>query len=397
MANKRGLSDVITNVLIILVVIVAVGIIAGFLFPLLKGTTDKSQNANDCLTIDTLVKKCEFVSNGANGFNVNVIVSRGAGKSEISEAKVILDKEDGATNITNLANPQNLAEYVSLSHQLNGINFKPSYASVAVKVSGLRNACDASEKVKCKILTQSIEGGSGGSEGGLGGGTTTGNDLSNTYNLPQGSWITAFPSGLKQSATSLSKIFTNPNPPNGFSIRFYDNASSSRTNTYLINSWGGNSESEAIASINKGQAFTMTVPSEQSYVFTVSGRPQVPIALDISNDFTTSGGIFIRYQPRLRQTFGLYCLNGYQYTARKVLEEINTIRAGIPCSSINQYNLISTSSMIFSLSQTGNGYNINPWMVYEITGCGLPSSPSRGVSMSGNNLVIHSWTPKCAN
>ena len=169
--NKKGLSDVITNVLIILLVIVSIGMIAAFLVPLLKGTTDKAQGANTCLTIDVLAKKCEVAQNGANDYNVSVLISRGVGKTEISEAKVILEKEDGSSNITNFANPSSLTEYASLSHSLARINFKPKSASVAVKLKGANNACETSERVSCKIVSSVA---AGGSTGGGGGGTPPG-------------------------------------------------------------------------------------------------------------------------------------------------------------------------------------------------------------------------------
>lgn len=161
MVNKKGLSDVITTVLIIVIVIVAIGMIAAFLVPLLKGTTDKAQGVNTCLTIDVLAKKCEVAQNGANDFNVSVLISRGVGKTEISEAKIILEKDDGSSNITNFANPSSLTEYATVSHSLARTNFKPKFASVAVKLSGANSACDASEEIECKMVS-SVSAGAGG-------------------------------------------------------------------------------------------------------------------------------------------------------------------------------------------------------------------------------------------
>ncbi|MDO8564340.1 MAG: LamG domain-containing protein [Nanoarchaeota archaeon] len=155
--NKKGLSDVITNVLIILLVIVAVGVIAAFLIPLLKGTTDKSANLNTCLTQEVLVKKCEVAMNGINDYNVSVIVSRGVGKGEIGEASIVLNKADGSSSLTKLTSPGSLVEYASVSH-FNRTNFKPSFASVAIKLKDVSNACEASEKVACKMVS-SVAGG----------------------------------------------------------------------------------------------------------------------------------------------------------------------------------------------------------------------------------------------
>ncbi|MEK6889995.1 MAG: hypothetical protein AABX35_02295, partial [Nanoarchaeota archaeon] len=154
--DKKGLSDVITNVLIILLVIVAVGIIAAFLFPLLRGTTGQAGEGSSCLTVDVLVKKCEIVQSGSGFFgplyNANVLLSRGVGKSEIVEANIILENNDKSNNITKISSPGSLVEYATISQTVTGVNFKPKSASVAVKLNGARNACSESSKVECKLV-----------------------------------------------------------------------------------------------------------------------------------------------------------------------------------------------------------------------------------------------------
>ena len=76
--NKKGLSDVITNVLIILIVIVSVGIIAAFIFPLLKNSTSTAGEGVSCLSVDISPVSCTYLQFSANSYNANVSIKRGS-------------------------------------------------------------------------------------------------------------------------------------------------------------------------------------------------------------------------------------------------------------------------------------------------------------------------------
>src|SRR3989338_9280898 len=94
--NKRGLSDVITNVLIILLVIIAVGIVAAFVFPLLRGSVNQAGEAQQCLGVDLSATKCINYNNTVSNFS-DISIQRGAGNYKIGSALVIFSKSDGTT------------------------------------------------------------------------------------------------------------------------------------------------------------------------------------------------------------------------------------------------------------------------------------------------------------
>jgi hypothetical protein len=92
MVNKKGMSDVVTNVLIILLVIVAVGILWAFLQPLFTKSGTKLQQAQACLDITLEPVKCVVSGNDAN-----VTVKRNEKVANLVEMRLVFTKGDGST------------------------------------------------------------------------------------------------------------------------------------------------------------------------------------------------------------------------------------------------------------------------------------------------------------
>lgn len=83
--QKKGLSDIVTNVLIILLVLVAVGIIWAFLNPTIRTGAGQLGGVSDCLTIQLEPISC--VSNGLTSTQVKF--ERGAGSGTLKSVKFV--------------------------------------------------------------------------------------------------------------------------------------------------------------------------------------------------------------------------------------------------------------------------------------------------------------------
>lgn len=97
--TKKGLSDIVTNVLIILLVLVAVGIIWLFLRPTVS-SVGNVQGSTDCLTIDVQPVSCT----GGN----TVTIKRNAGVGALRGIVVV-----STDPTTQAATPTTLAETTS--------------------------------------------------------------------------------------------------------------------------------------------------------------------------------------------------------------------------------------------------------------------------------------------
>lgn len=92
--NKKGVSEVVANVLIILLVIVGVAVI----WQVVKPTLDKgasSIKATDCLDLSL-----EAVSCNLNPVTGKVIVQRGAGPGTLTDLKLIFENAVGVRYIS---------------------------------------------------------------------------------------------------------------------------------------------------------------------------------------------------------------------------------------------------------------------------------------------------------
>jgi len=86
MNNKKGISDVVTTVLIVLLSLVAVAIVWSFLSPLITKSGTQISQTQACLSASLEVASCKV----ASGTLYNVTVHRNAGAADVEEMKLKL-------------------------------------------------------------------------------------------------------------------------------------------------------------------------------------------------------------------------------------------------------------------------------------------------------------------
>ena len=85
MFNKKGLSSVVANVLIVLLAVAAVGILMAIILPTLQDSSDEIQARTECQMMNLEITSCS----GASG---KVVVSRGTGgPDEIDGVRIIVE------------------------------------------------------------------------------------------------------------------------------------------------------------------------------------------------------------------------------------------------------------------------------------------------------------------
>ena len=92
MKNTKGLSGVITTLIIILLVIAAIGIIWAVVNPFIKGSGDDIASQTDCMALDIRIDRA--VCN-ATGDACSITLKRGSGGKEITGVKLLFYNELG--------------------------------------------------------------------------------------------------------------------------------------------------------------------------------------------------------------------------------------------------------------------------------------------------------------
>jgi flagellin-like protein len=95
MKNKKGLSGVVTTLILVLLVLAAVGIIWVVISGIIDEGTQSATISSKCLEVEVKPTK---VGCDAGRDNCNVTVTRSAGGEEIAGIKLIFSKEGGESN-----------------------------------------------------------------------------------------------------------------------------------------------------------------------------------------------------------------------------------------------------------------------------------------------------------
>lgn len=145
--KRRGLSDVVTTVLIILLVLAAVAIIWGYL----RGALEQSgsQITGACLTLDLKPLSCNV---SANGLSATVRYGRNSGEATLSNVTLVFADSTGATKSNFSAPTPNALETKVYTVDGFTATTKPVSVSVAGTViteSGDSKQCDRTAVVQC--------------------------------------------------------------------------------------------------------------------------------------------------------------------------------------------------------------------------------------------------------
>jgi FlaG/FlaF family flagellin (archaellin) len=148
MLNKKGLSGVVTTVLIVLIGLAAVGIIAGFLLPAVQESS--SQISSSCFQIALTPSGCSI--DPVSG-EVTVNVKRGPGSSSLEELRFVLTSAAGESEVsTQATTDDDLAELQTKAFTVTPTTVTPESVGVAPVVTneaGEGKLCPESVKVSC--------------------------------------------------------------------------------------------------------------------------------------------------------------------------------------------------------------------------------------------------------
>ncbi len=142
--NKKGLSDVITNVLIIVLVIASIVILWSFLRPTIQKGAESTETAQ-CFQIDLLPVGCTNIA----GNLADVSYKWNSGSADVSNVKLVLVKEDGSSTSIDGDVPDQLATIVVAGVDFGGVPKEFGVAPVIRTSSGSEITCPQTQAVQC--------------------------------------------------------------------------------------------------------------------------------------------------------------------------------------------------------------------------------------------------------
>ncbi len=163
---KRGLSSVVSNTLMVLIVIVAVGIVWFLVIKTTKSTTN--QISNDCLTLNLAPLSCTIDTTNPNTPQINLIVQRKTGQGNLSGIRILLENQQETAvfsqqPINTLINELATQSYVLTTNDFNtlGKNINPFISQGQIKFNvaaeSQNKVCNPSpQQIICSLTTTQI-------------------------------------------------------------------------------------------------------------------------------------------------------------------------------------------------------------------------------------------------
>lgn len=144
MYSKKGLSDVITTVLIILLALAAVVIIWQFIKPAIENTGPEIQCRTKCVSVTVSPASC--IKNANGNYNVTV---KNDGSDPIKSTKLILVNSNAETNVTEGGALTAFGTNAVNNFYFAGGAKEFKVAPVVALDDGTSCTCDASKAIPC--------------------------------------------------------------------------------------------------------------------------------------------------------------------------------------------------------------------------------------------------------
>lgn len=148
--NKRGLSGVVTVILIILLVLVAIGIIWSAIRPPIQETGDRL--SGDCLTLNVEAVSCK--PNGVNPNAWDVTFRRNAGAGSLTGIKLIFTDDSGADAGTTFISPTDGGALTELATQT--MTVTPTGLSGAINFNVAALIQPGETPITCEVTNQPV-------------------------------------------------------------------------------------------------------------------------------------------------------------------------------------------------------------------------------------------------
>lgn len=138
--EKKGLSTVITTVLIILIVLVAIAIVWAFINPVIKNSSEKAGSvAETCYSLTLEPERCKYLPGNGALTPVSVRVERKSGTSNYQGLTFIFS--DSVQSITR-SDPTILGELETRTFTFSDLSFRPAFFTIAGKAAGSGASCE---------------------------------------------------------------------------------------------------------------------------------------------------------------------------------------------------------------------------------------------------------------
>jgi len=149
--QKKGVSEVVTTILFVLLSIVVVVIVGAFIRTQLSGTTSQAGLSKACLDLNLEAVSCKYTGNATN-YSASSNYRRGGQKLdfELRSVSIIFEFADGTTTVSKTNNVPDVLETKKETVTLTAMPAKVSAVGILINSAGKEYACEVFSKINCE-------------------------------------------------------------------------------------------------------------------------------------------------------------------------------------------------------------------------------------------------------
>jgi FlaG/FlaF family flagellin (archaellin) len=151
---KKGISNIVVSVLLILVALIAIGIIWFFVRPFLTNSSSEFASGALCLQTQLNPVGCTYIGGEANGWYAILTVTHGSDKSNLSDIAVVFNTQTADQKLTQWSKEQtggSIPGPLESSTALFSLGMVfPNKVSIGGILEGNKAPCALSPAITCK-------------------------------------------------------------------------------------------------------------------------------------------------------------------------------------------------------------------------------------------------------
>jgi len=151
---KKGLSNMITSVLIILLVLVSIAVIWLFIRPFILDSSEDFIGGSTCLQTQLAVIGCTYIGGESNGWYALVTIAHGADENNLSDVTLVFNPQTLSQKVVRWNNRQTGGEVPNGLESSSALfalsNTFPAKVAAGAVLQGSATSCNLNPALKCK-------------------------------------------------------------------------------------------------------------------------------------------------------------------------------------------------------------------------------------------------------
>ena len=159
MSNKKGVSDIVVTILLVLLALAAVAMVWAFISGYIGNAKSKISQSEACMDLNLVPVSCQITGNGPTGqplLNATVTYRLGNSAVNLSDVKILVERKDGSVTPQSPSGKAHIPAPLETKVFVTNVNVTAANSAIKFSVAGVVTIdgrqlfCSETDKIDCK-------------------------------------------------------------------------------------------------------------------------------------------------------------------------------------------------------------------------------------------------------